>query len=808
VGERPVLTRALWRAYLGFGVLAVGAYFAVPGGPHEQAAVYDAIGFSAAAAVLVGMRLHRPAGGAAWPLIAVGVLLASCGNVVWQLAPGLSDAVYLAAYGLQTVGIGLLARLRGRPRAGDVLDGTIVVAGGALLMWLLLIDRTLHQPGVATADRALAAAYPAMDLLLFAALVYFVVGAARLSRVYQTLAVAFALLLATDAVWGRLRLSGGYEPGSWLDAGWLVAYVLAGTALLHPGIAAQAAQRTRTTALSSHWRRLTLMAAASLVAPAALAFQAAAGRRIEVDATVALSVAITVLTFVRLGLLLRDHVAALEAQRTSERRLRLALESTGTTYWEWSPGTGAFSSVAHRDEVMPVAGHGDLARWIEERVAPDDRALVARAVGQAVEAGVPCSFEYRLLVEDGPPRWIETQGYPLPDGRVVGLSRDVSDRKRLEEQFHQAQKMEAVGQLAGGIAHDFNNLLTAILGYCGLARDSLDGAAAYPRDRLGRAIDAAERAEALTQQLLAFSRRQRLDPKVLDLGVVLARTHDLLRRLIGERVELAIDPRASGRVRADDGQLTQVLVNLAVNARDAMPDGGTISIETDDVELLGESKRGGFVRLRVRDTGCGMDDETLRHAFEPFFTTKAVGEGTGLGLATVYGIVTQSGGHIEVASSPGAGSTFSIFLPRTEALPVEEPAAPQVSELARGSERILVVEDEAAVRELVVETLADEGYRVTAAAGAIEALPLAVAEAFDVVITDLVMPEMSGEQLAAALAALDPAPRLILMSGYAYDTLSPHALDAPFLRKPFALAELRALVRQTLDADREPAVAA
>jgi CheY-like chemotaxis protein len=291
---------------------------------------------------------------------------------------------------------------------------------------------------------------------------------------------------------------------------------------------------------------------------------------------------------------------------------------------------------------------------------------------------------------------------------------------------------------------------------------------------------------------------------VLDPRTIVAETEDLLRRLIGAHIEIRIASGSPvGRVRVDAGHLAQVLVNLAVNARDAMPDGGTLRIETDDVEVAAgdpDVPPGSYVRIRVDDDGTGMDEATRRRAFEPFFTTKDVGEGTGLGLATVFGIVAQSGGYVTVEAALGVGTTVSVYLPRTlEPADVPAPAQPELAG-PRGSGRVLVVEDEDAIRDLVAETLTAAGYAVRSAAGAAEALALAQAERFDLVLTDVVMPKLSGEQLAQALAAGPAPPKIVFMSGYAHDRLSSQSLAAPFLAKPFTLARLREVVRTTLDA--------
>jgi len=395
--------------------------------------------------------------------------------------------------------------------------------------------------------------------------------------------------------------------------------------------------------------------------------------------------------------------------------------------------------------------------------------------------------------------------------RVWGTQRDVTEQRHLEEQFRQSQKMEAVGQLAGGIAHDFNNLLTAILGNTQLLLRELP-----PGDSMRGDVEeirkASERAASLTRQLLAYSRRQMLQPEVLDLNVVMAEMDKMLRRLIGEHIDLvAVFAPDLGRVRADPNQIEQVIVNLAVNARDAMPDGGKLTIGTANVDLdesfaqahLG-SVPGSYAMLAVTDTGMGMDAAVRAHLFEPFFTTKEVGKGTGLGLATVYGIVKQSGGYISVYSEPGHGSSFKIYLPRI-ATPAEPPAGAPKGGPAPGSETVLVVEDEPAVLTLSRRALEAQGYVVLAASDADAALRVVERHGgmIHLLLTDVVMPGLSGHELANRLSAQRPGIRVLYMSGYPGDAVVQHGtlpLGSAFLQKPFSPDGLARKVRDVLDA--------
>ena len=392
----------------------------------------------------------------------------------------------------------------------------------------------------------------------------------------------------------------------------------------------------------------------------------------------------------------------------------------------------------------------------------------------------------------------------------IATKQDVTEHKQLGQQLIQAQKMEAVGRLAGGVAHDFNNLLTIINGYAALLSE--ETSTEDPRRaRLKEILMAGERAASLTRQLLAFSRRQVLEPRVLNLNSVLADIEKMLRRLIGEDVELVSTLKPDvGRVKVDPGQIEQVIMNLALNARDAMPEGGKLLIETSNVEIDEKYVRshspmmpGKYVMVAVSDTGCGMDLETQAHAFEPFFTTKEKGHGTGLGLATVYGIVKQSGGFIWVYSVPGRGSTFKIYLPVVEeALPTAEPAEVP-AELAKGSETVLVVEDEGGVRSLVCEALASHGYKVLEAAGAASALEISekYTEPIHLLLTDVVMPQTGGKELAKGFSTLHPETKVLYMSGYTDDAIVRHGIlerGTSFLQKPFQPRALLLKIREVL----------
>jgi two-component system cell cycle sensor histidine kinase/response regulator CckA len=459
------------------------------------------------------------------------------------------------------------------------------------------------------------------------------------------------------------------------------------------------------------------------------------------------------------------------------------------------------------------AGHyalyaADGKMLLRQEQQPLFRALAGETVESVEVVVAPKAGQRRTILKSGRPIY-DASGNNL--GAVVALH-DVTEERSLEEQFRQAQKMEAVGQLAGGVAHDFNNLLTVISSYSEML---LDARPANDSDRadLEEIKHAASRAAGLTRQLLAFSRKQVMQPRVLDLNSeVIGGLEKMLRRLIGEDIELMTTlDKDLDLVRADPGQLEQVIVNLAVNARDAMPNGGRLVIETANAELGNEdagrhfgAKPGHYVMLAVSDTGTGMSRETMSRMFEPFFTTKEQGKGTGLGLATVHGIVKQSGGDIWVYSEPGEGTTFKVYLPRVDETVAEAMVVSPKRYEHGGGETILLVEDEDALRSLARKILVSRGYTVLEARHGQEALSLCEGPepAIDIVLTDAVMPGMSGRALAERLAALRPSARVLLMSGYTDDDMLRRGILDPrmaFLQKPFTPTALAQKVRETLD---------
>jgi PAS domain S-box-containing protein len=487
----------------------------------------------------------------------------------------------------------------------------------------------------------------------------------------------------------------------------------------------------------------------------------------------------------------------------ARRSLAALVEASGELIALAAPGGRLrFLNAAGR-RLLGVAGEAELeALDVSQLVAPQDRAAVAAALAE----GRAWRGETELRAGDGAATAVELSTFPVVDpgsGEPLGIAlvgRDVGERRDLEAQLRHAQKLEALGRLAGGVAHDFNNLLTAIEGYGELAAAQLPPE--HPaRRELAEVRNAASRAAALTAQLLAFGRRQELRFEVVDLDAAVARCEGLLRRLIGEDVEIVTELAAgTPAVRVDPVQLEQAIVNLAINARDAMPHGGRLTIRTGAAEHAGA---GLFATVSVADTGVGMDESTLARAFEPFFTTKQPGQGTGLGLSTVHGIVEQSGGHVDVTSAPGKGTVITLSLPGVER-PASPAAAPPAAAPAAGpGATVLVVEDDDAVRGLVRELLEARGHAVHEASSPAEAVERAEAlPALDVLVTDVVMPGGRGPELAARLRERRPDLGVLFMSGYVEGGEVPGDLLTRALAKPFTAAELAAAIGELLEARR------
>ena len=530
------------------------------------------------------------------------------------------------------------------------------------------------------------------------------------------------------------------------------------------------------------------------------------------------------LATVRLGVqrhrMASEKRRAQQALRESEERYRLVARATFNAIWDWdltssrvqwSPGVETLFGYS-LNEVDP-----DL-NWWKERIHPEDRQRVESSIYNVIDGDHEIwREEYRFRRRDGSYSVVMDRGFVVRDReskpvRMVGAMMDVTEKRRLEEQMHQKSRLEAVGKLAGGMAHDFNNLLTGVKGYIAFVLDRFDENSPVHQD-LAAAAQLVDSAAGLTREFLAFSRRQPIELVVLNINALVENVAKMLQRLIGEDIDFApVLAQDLGSVRADPGQIEQVLLNLAVNARDAMPKGGSLRIETANV-TLGEAyvrrhvgaSPGPHVMLTVTDTGCGMDQETQRRAFEPFFTTKDEAKGSGLGLATAYGIVTQHGGDVWVYSELGRGTCVKVYLPRVDEEAVALAAAPQKESLARGTETIFIAEDDEAVRAIAERILKGQGYTILSACSPDEAEHLLsdYEGEVDLLLTDVVMPGANGRELYDSVKAIRPSLKVLYTSGYTDDSIVHNGIldpGTPFLQKPFERDQLLREVREVLDA--------
>jgi len=513
-----------------------------------------------------------------------------------------------------------------------------------------------------------------------------------------------------------------------------------------------------------------------------------------------------------------ERLKAEEALRESEERWKFALEGSQDGVWDWNAATGTVFFSGMWKEMLGYSDT-DISGTIDEwklLIHPDDRDEAHHALEQHLDGTRSYYYsEHRMLCKDGSYRWILDRGKVISraeDGtpfRIIGTQSDISERKKLEEQLFQAQKMDSLGRLAGGVAHDLNNLLTPILGYAELLQNKTDMNPSINND-LHQIQEAALRARELTQQLLAFGRKQVLEIKTFDLSEIVRGYDKILRRTIRENIQVELDiHRHPVPVRSDMAKIGQIIVNLAINAQDAMPDGGTLKIITSRVHvnskdpvLSHELEEGDYALLQVSDTGDGIDRDTLKFIFEPFYTTKKIG--TGLGLSTVYGIVKQHDGTIKVESTPGKGTTFNVFLP-ISAHPAQTPEMPdEETESIEATETILVVEDEETVRKLVVKILETTGYKVLSAHDGNSAIEVATnhKEKIDLLLTDVIMPGRNGIEVYKEISALRKDIKVLYMSGYTYNIIADYGVaedSTNFIQKPLTVSFLTSKVREILD---------
>jgi PAS domain S-box-containing protein len=724
----------------------------------------------------------------------------------------LAPVLEIAAYCLVTVGLSILPKAW-RSKSDAVvfgLDVSIVAWSAAILLWHFLLYPIAREAGAAPMTTIAAASYPVADLAYIFTVWAILMRGLRKSSQNALVPILLALLLmfAGDTIAGIESLKSQYGPGGlsgvFYSAAWL-GFALAVYLQSRPD---DGPRRVNAKATSySFWLLPYLAVAVAFLAPALRDWNDLELLQQHVPAT-GLLIALVV---ARLGVTAWQNagVAAAERERLAavvdQASEAMVMADAGGTITYVNP---AFTRITG---FRPAEAVGRSAAFLTEDVGGERLEEMRSALARGESWGGRLRYKHR----DGAPVDVDLAVSPLRDssGAIVGsveVARDISREAALEVQLVEAQRMETIGRLAGGIAHDFNNILTAISGFAELAADELPADHPVAND-LAQILKASDRAATLTQALLAFSRRQVMLPTVLDLNEVVAGISPMLDRLIGEDVELVTrtDP-SLWPAMVDRSRLEQVVMNLAVNARDAMPNGGTLTIETANVELDEQYARshvgtsaGPHVMLLVADTGVGMTAEVAKHAFDPFFTTKARGKGTGLGLSTVIGIVAGSGGSIEVQSEPGRGAAFRIYLPRAEASTVQNRESAPAAESPTGNETILVAEDEPAVRQFIERVLSRAGYRVHTAANGEEALRLAPSlDRIDLIFTDMIMPGVGGPELIDALTAARPGLRAICASGYTDHAVfrgEPSSSRLPYLSKPFTAEALLTLVRRVLD---------
>jgi PAS domain S-box-containing protein len=786
-----------------YGAALLGLRYASIG--QSISLVWPPTGIAIAALTMLGLRY--------WPAIVVGAFLANAAtSISFVTAAGIATGNTLEA----VVAAFLLRRIAGsRPQLDDIRHVRafllLAVPLGALCSALIgSLSLWLSGSLVASAIPAALLIWWTGDLLgglVVAPLLFAWARAPESPQLPRRLAEVVLLCIGT-VVAGEIGL-GGVLHGSLLER---VEYLY----LLFPFVI-WAALRFGARGASLMTFTLATVAVGHTVAGGGPFISASSTRTLLGVASYLAAVAVTGLVLAAAVRWERQHATAALAR--SEERLRRALDSARMGIWFWSVENGTLHWDHNLRQLYGLDLHERVSTYEDflARVHPEDRDRVAHAVHGLLDDGGDLDYEFRILLSDGRVRWIADHGEIRRDeeGKPVsltGISTDVTERKVSEERLRQAHRMESVGRLAGGVAHEANNQMSVVLGAAEfiLQRSDVPEPVRVDVEFIQKA---AERTAAVTAQLLAFSRRQILKPEVLDLNALIKGWEPVLRRVMGEDsgVVLRLAP-GLGPVRADPGQLEQVLLNLALNARDAMPRGGRISIETSHAELTPAYIRrkpgtaiqpGEFVTLAVSDTGHGMDKETLSHIFEPFFTTKGVGKGTGLGLSTVYGIVKQSDGYVWVYSEPGQGTTFKIYLPLRDA-PLSSPRHDSRPAQAVPGETVLVVEDEVIVRRMMTRALEEAGYRVLQAGNAAEAIEIVTRapDEINLLLTDVVMPGQNGRELAERIKNLRPGIPVLFTSGYTDGEIERRGLldpGAAFIQKPLTPAALVRALRELLD---------
>ncbi|HET8528555.1 MAG TPA: ATP-binding protein [Gaiellaceae bacterium] len=772
------------RFYAAAGVaLAVAAAWTAPD-PRWDAVPWAGACLLGATAVAVGLRRHRPrhrrfwlgigAANALWALGAVAQLAGAYD--VASNAFGDGDILYQPGYlGLAVAVLMLLRTTRGvRPEPLDaVIGATVAVA----LLWPVAV-RLFHAAGAAAATFGTLNAV--WDVALSLLLIRLALSPWARLRSLQLITAGVVALTAADVAYASLLFRSPLA-GRVLSVAYTLVYLLLGAAALHPSMRRLPPREIRDHVRSN--RRLLLILGVALAAtPLSFGISEALGGDATGFALAALALVVVALVVVRIARLLRRLNELRVRAEESERLFRLVFDAAGIGISVGTDGLMSRTNAAlHR--ILGYSAEELGGSHFTRFVHPEDRAGVHTPI-----PGEVTTFERRYVRKDGETVWAEVTLTAPDDGSFgIAVIDDVTLAKRLEQDLRHAQKMEAVGQLAGGVAHDFNNLMMAVSGYAGLLQRELDRDDPR-RERVHAIAAAAERATELTRKLLAFSRRQVLRLSPADVAGVVAELEPILRGVLPETIVLDLDLQPGGVARIDRGELEQALLNLTLNARDAMEDGGLLQIRV--------RHDGAAVEIAVVDTGSGMDEETRLRSFDPFFTTKPVGKGTGLGLSTVDGIVAQLGGSIDVASELGRGTTCTIRLPLDPTGAVEPPAAPAEEAATDGAGRVLLVEDEEIVRLVTTEMLARSGYDVVAAASAEDALVLlAQGERPDVLVSDVIMTGLDGPSLVDRARAILPALPVLFVSGYPAESLRDRT-EETILTKPFTPAELAEGIEQ------------
>jgi two-component system cell cycle sensor histidine kinase/response regulator CckA len=818
----------LWRVAIVVGTGLIVWYSLVPDGSLATV-LYDAVGGAAAASILAtAVGLPRGRRGTAW-FLAAGLGSEVVGDLVYgayptlfgRVAPfpSLADVFYLIGYASLVCAAATFVRhTRARGAVVDFLDAAVVTLACGLPLYVLVVEPTVATAG-SSHGVVVATAYPAMDLLLLALTAHALLAGKVQQRAQGLIAVSFALMLVADVVYAHEELSASYVSDRWLDAGWLFAYVLAAAGALHPTFARVA---PRSSPAQLMVRKSWMMVGVLLLFPLSLLAQKKLLGKIEVyDSAIAFTVLAVVLS-ARFSLTLRDHARSQRALVEAERQLRTLVERAADAISildeEWR--VVYQSPAAARILGRPLAEMDGVG--VLDLVHPDDRATTRSALASlAADGGRSLPIQLRVLRPDGSTRAIAGSAQnlladPAVRGYVVNW-RDVTDERAAqaqlriqEERLRRAEKLEDLGRLTGGIAHDFNNLLMAINGHAELGRGAIQLADAHKHlEQIG---SVGEQGARLTRQLLSLGTdpSRALEPSAVDVRQVANGMVAMLRSLLPATIELRTATTGVAPVftRIDRGQLEQILLNLVLNARDAMPDGGAVTLQVgagawpDDA--TGNGPSGPCAILSVRDTGSGMSAEVQRHLFDPFFTTKTAGHGTGLGLATVDAVARRAGGSISVSSAVGAGSTFHVYLPAVDH-PEASPSAP-VRVVARPvGLTVLLVEDDPCVRAVTAEIVASLGYSVTEAEDGTVALRLLARSRPDLILTDAVMPHMGGLELAVEVESRGIDVPVVLVSGQIPGLIEPGVLPiAAVLCKPYTIDALRTCIADAIARRVEP----